>query len=148
MYSVSLRLANKKGKILFLHSSSPSRAHTEGVTLANKFGPLVKFLCTCPTYEPRFNSYSKAPMWSIYNESGEGCTWRFQRLQVGENSLMQMSSNSLCTRERLCSRDSFCIQGQPSQDSDRQRYGATNSYLAFWYVWSFSHPCGISSISD
>ncbi len=39
-----------------------------------------------------------------------------------ENHLTRTPSNSICPRERLCSRDSFHVQRQPSQDADPPMY--------------------------
>ncbi len=66
-----------------------------------------------------------------------------QGLQVQENHLTQMTSNSLCPREWLCSGDGVCPQGWESQDTDRQRYRFLSSPLALWDMQSVSPSLGI-----
>ncbi len=71
-----------------------------------------------------------------------------QRSWMQESSLTWMPSDSLCTQERLCSRDSICIQRWPSQDSDWQRHETMSSSLTLRYAQCLFHSRGIGLRSN
>ncbi len=149
--------ASKKFQGLEVLSLQDSLHHNTLRVLVRKFRPTRDFL-RMHLHKPNVNSLqetlhfllsrnwfvnSNTPTWPTYNESSKGHARRSQGQWVQKNHLTQTSSDSLCPRDRLCSRDSFYPQGWESQDPDWQRCGTASFYLTLRDMWSFSNSCGI-----